>query len=515
MKRAAALIPFLFAACAPDQAEDPCSAIGAAGTVDSDEGHLRGAASDGICRFLGVPYAPAPIGARRWQPPGRIERWSDVRDAGAFGPPCPQLAADGSVVGKEDCLYLNVWAPPGREPKPVLVFFHGDGNLVGSSSEPYYDGAALARLGNAVVVTADYRLGALGYLALPVLSRAGIGNYGLEDQGAVLAWVQRNITAFIGDPERVLAFGQSAGARNICKLMVGAVGTGATWRFHRAVLESGDCEVVDHQLALAQGQRFVQASGCLGDPDQQACLRRLDVGSVLTTAADPPTPLHTSLYNPIDSNDYASAPLDAFSRGYAAPVPVVVGVNAEEASYVDQPLADAGQYALLVQSVFGAAAAARILAMYPASDYPAPRDAWAAIVTDRRYVCRARATSAVLSRAEPGHVYRYLFTQRLDREPEKSYGAFHGAEIPYLFRTFSAVGYTPTRADLALSDAMIGYWSRFAATGDPNGGGAPEWPAHDATSDPYLVLGTPIESARGLRTEKCDFWQTLPVATSP
>jgi para-nitrobenzyl esterase len=507
VKRAHFIVSLLLAACVPREAPDPCTEIGSAGTVDTEEGDLRGQARDGVCRFLGVPYAPAPVGARRWEPPARISRWRGVRDASAFGPPCPQLAADGSVVGDEDCLYLNVWAPPLVEAKPVLVFFHGGGNLIGSSSERYYDGALLAALGNVVVVTADYRLGPLGYLALEGLSPDGIGNYGVGDARAVLAWMQRNIGVFQGDPKRVLAFGQSAGARNLCALM--GAGRGAEGLFRAAVLESGACEVIDHKLALDHGARFVAASGCGDGPDPPACLRQLDVRDVLTTLPDPSTPLHTSVYNPIDSENYWSAPLDSFYHRASVPVPTVVGVNAEEAGYVEQPLADATEYALLVQATFGAEAAVRILAVYPASDYATPREAWAAIVTDRRYVCPARTTATVLSDAEAGHVYRYLFTQRLSREPERSYGSFHGVEIPYLFRTFDAVGYMPTREDLALSDAMIGYWSRFAAMGNPNGDAAPEWPAANPQTDPYLVLGTPIESKRGLRTERCDFWRSL------
>jgi para-nitrobenzyl esterase len=240
----------LYSSLSSQQASCAAATTGDPTVVATSFGAIRGTSQGGVLTFKGVPYAAPPVGDLRWRNPAPHDCWTDARDANAFGNQCPQIRS-ASVVGDEDCLTLNVWAPQGAASNgalPVMFFLLGGGNVQGSTSEQLangtylYDGAVLAQKGNAVIVTANYRLGALGFLAHPALTadagQTTHGNYGIMDQIAALQWVQQNISNFGGDPARVLLFGESAGANDTCILLASPLGAGL---FSRALMESPIC----------------------------------------------------------------------------------------------------------------------------------------------------------------------------------------------------------------------------------------------------------------------------------
>lgn len=491
------------AACDQHRSSDACGEVGAAGNVELEPGLVRGHESGSVCAFAGVPYAAPPLGERRFRPPDSVPSWSGMRVAQNFGPWCPQLTGGGDVIGDEDCLYFNVWTSSSKEPlRPVFVFLHGGGNVAGSSSEPVYDGTHLAEQSGAVVFSLDYRLGPLGYLAHDSFGLSSeVGNYGLEDQKMALEFIRRHAPLFGGDPDRLLVFGQSAGSRNLCALIADSSKT----LFRGAALESGACELVPQSEAYAFGDQFVAATSCAGASDVATCLRALPMNDVLTALPDPPTPLTTSHYDPNDGWTGAILPAALPFIPFQQSLSVIVGANAEEIGGVAQPLDTAAHYETLVRVSFGNNAD-RILELYPASDYASPRDAWIAVVTDARYICPSQQTAEGLSASGFHKVYRYLFAHGLDHGAMSEWGAFHALELLFLFRNFDVLAYEPTDDEWELSDRMIGYYTRLADRGDPNGGDAVNWPTYDKLSSRYLKLDTPTEAGDNLHADRCNFW---------
>lgn len=510
---------------APDAAPDvpACSVAPSAepGVVATDRGAVRGIALGGVRSYRGVPFAAPPVGALRWRAPEPAACWSGVRDANAFGAACPQLDAMGDPTGQEDCLTLNVWTPEAAPatPLPVLFFVHGGGFNQGSSAVSVgdvavYDGRALAARG-AVVVTVNYRLGALGFLSHASLdgesADGASGNYGLQDVVAALRWVQANVRRFHGDPSRVMLFGESAGGVAVCALAASPLARGL---FSTAVIESGGCAVQPRSTANGAGDRLVAAAGCGGRPDAAACLRAQAPGAILRALPAVVTGATPNDFGPsVDGRVLPRAVLEAVAAGAHLRVPVIVGTNADEAARMApatvlteaQYLASARAY--LAQYGLPAAQVDAVLALYPSASFPTPRAALAALITDTRWTCPARAIARTFRGAQTEGVYRYFFTKSLDptRAPLAARdGAYHGLELFYVFGSLNVAGYRPSAADLALSEALQGYWLRFAATGDPNGGGAPAWPAYDAATDPHLVLDTTVAAANGVRAGRCD-----------
>jgi para-nitrobenzyl esterase len=416
-----------------------------------------------------------------------------VRDAPAFGKECPQIQ-NNQVAGDEDCLTLNVWTPDPSAaggPMPVMFFVHGGGNVQGSSSEQLsdgsylYDGAVLAAKGGAVVVTINYRLGVFGFLAHPAIDaepgQSTPGNYGIMDQIAALTWVQQNIGAFGGDPARVLLFGESAGGRDTCVLLASPLAAGL---FSRALIESGACTEATLAQHEQNGLTLAQKAGCGDAVDVPGCLRGLDAATLVSAVpVDWQQNLNSNappFFGPdVDGTLLTASPIDVLSSGGANRVPLVVGSNGDETDAIAPRIPSADQYAAMVRRVFPQVAGL-LLAQYPASSYATPRQAWVALTSDAQFICPARtiARSAAAGLQQP--VYRYLFSHAFDSGRGRALGAWHGLELLWVFGHVDANGYRPSAAEQALSDAMIGYWSRFAATGDPNGAGAVAWPLYDA-----------------------------------
>ena len=452
------------AACASQVTANPLSASSARVTVDAGtlEGRLDSARQ--LLVFKGIPYAVPPVGELRWRAPAPPAHWGGVRQASTLGHNCvqhqPYPDIDPYQAGvSEDCLNLNIWTPSLDGRRPVMVWIHGGGFFAGFGGEDRHDGAVLAAKG-AVVVTLNYRLGAFGFLAHPALAAESgahaSGNYGLMDQVAALAWVRRNIARFGGDSTRVTIFGESAGGMSVGDLVASPMAKGL---FQRAIIESGTGTGSFTQRAStaeAVGMRLATALGIEGNGATTATrLRSLSVDTILAAslrvAGNPGSPI---FWPNVDGKVLMHSVDSTIALGLASEVPVMVGSNADE----------------------------------PASAFGAPSRAFARLMS-------ARGVPA----------YLYQFTRVADDSVNRKRGAYHSAEITFVFgraRPLSP-GAGHTAYDASLADAMSDYWLAFAASGDPNGpparGKLPHWPAYDRTGEGYLELGPTIVAKRDLR----------------
>ncbi|MGP9022890.1 carboxylesterase/lipase family protein [Streptomyces sp. BR1] len=494
--------------------------------VTTDSGAVRGVVTNGGRAFLGVPFAAPPVGERRWRPPQPVAAWSGVRDAGHFAGACAQQARPvlgNPEVTNEDCLYLNVFTPPGGGGgKPVLVWFHGGSFVSGTGA--HYDASRLARTGDMVVVTANYRLGAFGFLAHPGLTAeapdTGSGDYGLMDQQAVLRWTRANAAAFGGDPANVTAAGQSSGGLSVCGHLAAP---GSRGLFARAVIQSAPCGVASRPAAeaAATGRSFATGAGCLGSaPSIVACLRAKSAAQLLkvpTSGAAPWWPVSGTPVLPVP-------PGQAIAAGEYAKVPTLIGNGLDEGTIGTLIVESAGvrlnalTYPLVLSDLFKEDGP-KVAARYPASRYGNDyRLAFAAAFGDYLVACPTREAARHLATATPGRVYAYEFADRsapmlYNMHPDFPLGAYHGAEIPYLFGYLPAGDVKLTPAQTRLSQTMTTLWSRFAANGAPD---PATWTP--TTADPYRTLSL-VPDAITLRTDfdaahQCAFWATLPPPTS-
>lgn len=511
------MLPALLLA-ASVQAEASDAAPSNSPVVSLEQGAVRGSSSEGYSQFLGIPYAAPPVGDNRWEPPLPPADWSDIRPATTFAPGCPQNASSGVFAkpsAAEDCLYLNVFTQlPAPEARPVLVWIHGGGLYTGDSSA--YDPRKLVQDGKLVVVTFNYRLGTLGYYPRKVQKdEPAIANYGLLDQQFLLAWVKRNIAAFGGDPDKVTIAGESAGGDSVYALMASPASAGL---FHAAIAQSGGYapKTPTMEQAAPKGDRFAKAAGC-ADASMQ-CLKSVGVERILAAQVDSEAVLV------VDGTTLPRSLEDAFQSGNFNRVPVLSGTNSDEALWFLAMEAAASNrnyagadYAAELQSRFGSARSA-VLKHYPLRDYGGVPAAIGAAETALYFVCPQRVFDQAVARWVP--LYSYEFNDRTAPSymPDVGFslGASHTFELNYLFTGFR--GASGRRYDLSplqqrLSDTMIRYWSRFAATGSPNSpsAGIPAWPRYSRDKETNLSLQTPQPSMvanRSLRY-KCRFWDRL------
>ena len=482
-------------------------------------GTVRGEAVAATDEFLGIPYAAPPVGALRWQPPRPAAPWHGVRPATSYAPHCPQPSSTfGQASTSEDCLYLNVFTPATSKARnlPVMVWVHGGSLLTGESND--YNPAELVRHG-VVVVTINYRLGALGFLADAALaSRRGgpSGNYGLMDQQAALRWVQRNIRGFGGDPGDVTLFGESAGGLSTLAQLASP---GARGLFQRAIVESGTYQLTQQPLASAEaaGKAFAAKAGCASTASAEntaACLRGLPVSTILANE----NPVG---YTPdVDGAVLTQSVKTALARGQFNRVPVVIGINHDEYrlfvagyQFLGQRVT-AANYQSMIASTLGvsAAIAGKIAAQYPLSRYPSPPVALGAVGTDAIFACHALTAEESLARYVP--TYAYEFND--ENAPELflppvgfPYGAAHASELPYLFSQATVarpVGLSAAQRRLAA--AMKQDWTNLAKTGIPATG----WPKFTSASQQMLSLVPPtpqVETAFAAQ-HHCTFWAPEP-----
>jgi para-nitrobenzyl esterase len=472
--------------------------------------------------FRGIPFAAPPVGELRWRPPEPHAARPGQQDASAFGSACPQLQGNPEwyrdVAQKfgwspneipdltdirEDCLFLNVWTSNlGSEtPQPVMVWIHGGSNLNGFSHEPNYRGYNLARHG-VVVVSINYRLGALGFMAHPALTaesnRKVSGNYGLLDQIAALEWVRDNIANFGGDPDQVTLFGESAGAGDIGTLIASPLGKGL---FRRAIIQSGGYQLYGTTTvsdAEPSGVELMSALGVGEGPDQLEKMRALTWQEIFDAASNVTSGSFSSEL--IDGWLLPKPAAEIFEAGEQNPTELVIGSNANEwLMYFTQPVDEKMLHATLKQRVAEGHRAEVLAALNKAVSrgVAAKLDL---LTGSLDFHCPSLAI-ADAQRRLTDRVYVYRFT-RVRPEGEKLL-AYHGAEIPYVFDT--ADYWLPANeVDWNLTNTMLAYWTQFANTGDPNRKGLPNWPKFDPKRDVHQDLGDEVRAVTGLQREFCE-----------
>ncbi|MBY8861820.1 carboxylesterase family protein [Nocardia sp. CA2R105] len=456
--------------------------------VDTTTGALRGTVTADHRVFEAIPYAAAPVGDLRWKPPESQPHWQGTRDATRPGAECPQQIAavvhgPGDIGGNEDCLFLNVWTPArsaGHE-RAVMVWFPGGAFSVGDGAS--YDPSRLVAAGDMIVVTVNYRLGAPGFLADPALAYDGgqVGNFGFLDQQAALRWVREDIAAFGGDPARVTIAGESAGATSVCDHLVSP---GSAGLFAAAIVQSGRCQLQgSRETAAHVSTDYAAQLGCgAADPAIEArCLRALPVDRLIATPLNYVTSSGIPTRGPVSGEPVLpDNPVTAIRAGRAAKVPVLIGVNHDEATafVAAAPPATATQYRDALVRNFGPDAD-RIAAAYPAANYAHPGSALAAVFTDDDFACPAVTLAESLARGGP--VYQYEFDDRTAAAPKTfpagtiPLGAAHTFELPYLFEV-TGLPNLATAAQQSLSGTMIAYWAAFVNSGDPHVANRPDWP---------------------------------------
>ena len=473
--------------------------------VTVENGKLQGKMADGVRAFLGIPYAKPPVGALRFMPPQPAEDWKGVRKATEFGPSCVQNTSALSAMGAqdEDCLTLNVYTPAKDKKHAVMVWIHGGAFVSGGSSQ--YDGTKLASEKDVVVVTLNYRLGVLGFLAHPDVAgdaHDGVpsGNDALRDQQLALAWVRDNIAKFGGDPKNVTVIGESAGSASTCIHAVSPTGKALAARY---ILQSGSCygNFLMNPKAKADtiGSEFA-AAFCEGEADLLACLREKDASELVAWGAD--RGISGAGWTPVINADdelLPKPPAEIIASGEHTEGELLLGTNKNE-------------WALFVQLQMTDASTLEKLNAAIDEQFPAPlnmaikehylegvTDATAAatlvrLVTDGFFRCPTRALARAVSE-QGNQVYLYTF----------EFGpAFHAYEIPFVFGNPStALGITDVEP---MRPVMQTYWTQFAKSGSPNGGDQPEWPAYDSESDQHMTLKPMPEAGSGLAAADCDFW---------
>jgi len=469
----------------------------AADQVRTDAGTVEGTASTDskIREFKGIPYAAPPVGKLRWRAPQPVASWTDVRKTVDFGPRCTQGHVYDDMVfrdkgGSEDCLYLNVWTPAASADAhlPVMVWFHGGGFIAGASSEPRQDGENLARKG-VVVVSMNYRLGVFGFLAHPELTRESdhnsSGNYGLLDQVAALTWVHKNIAAFGGDPNTVTIFGESAGSMSVSALLASPLTDGL---LERAIGESGaffgaTLSASPRMSAEFIGTEFAKSMKAKSIAD----LRAKSEDEILQASLKP-----NSHFAPDIDGYFLPEPVSAlYGSEMESHVPLLAGWNADEGdaqAIFDKEKPTAKGFAKRLHVLYGAKAD-DLLRVYPASSDEEARRSAADLAGDRFIAYGTWKWIEMHLASSKSPVYRYEFDQAPPPAAgsTESRGAYHSAEIEFVFGVLASKK-LPWRADdMKLSDLMSTYWSNFAKTGDPNGEGLPKWPQYDADGH-YQVM---------------------------
>lgn len=504
--------------------------------VQTDKGKVTGTADDKnkVCTYLGIPYAAPPVGKLRFARPLEHDPWYEALAADDPKAECVQfpmsLMPSKKVTGSEDCLYLNVWSPSGAAPKskPVMVFIHGGGYVYGSKNWPLYNGVKLSSKGDVIVVTINYRLGALGFLVHPALrdKEGYVGNYAMHDQIAALKWVKKNIMNFGGDPNNVTVFGESAGGISVGMLLASSMTKDL---FQKAIIESGPISLFyDTEEHLAkQGESIAKILGCDDPATAAECLRAMpaerflqDIPVNVNPVSDYETGLKFMFEPSVDGKFLKDAPEKLFASGdFLTYVPVIIGTNADEASYftinakIDSPEDLAATFKQ------NAEAASKFLGInidpvefaskYPASDYKNTKAIYNAIVRDVAFTCPSRYVAKLISKYQP-NTYVYLFA----KAPQESgmlgdWGAFHGVELAFVYGNFEFMGIKfASKANTAVSDKVIAYWSNFTRLGSPDAKGLPEWRAFNAAENNYLLINKEISEQKNFQKEPCDLFDT-------
>ena len=505
---AAGLLTAGSAAATPARvASEPASEL-----VSTVDGQVQGVTTGSFQEFLGLPYAAPPVRDLRFAAPAPPDAWEGVRPADRQSPACLQFQPSGvreEQAVSEDCLYLDVYRPSDvreDEALPVMVWFHGGGNTQGTGV--IYGGGTMAAKTRVIVVTINYRLGALGYLAHPALSAktpGGSGNYGLMDQQASLQWVQRNISQFNGNPDNVTIYGQSAGAGAVCNMLALPSASGL---FDKAIVESSACMNPVNSLAAGEksGLGYAAAVSCTDEATVVTCLRSAWPGTLIAHQAD-------YLGGPKVGGEFLPASFaDAFAQGTWNAVPIMTGTTRSEDRLL--ATAQAGITAEGVETYVRTTypdKADQALQRYPLSDFRTPYDQLTQIRTDATRGCTTELTARATTTQVP--TYRYEFDDPTSPTlygfelPGEDMSNAHSAELQYLF-DFTLGAKPLTHTQELLSDQMMRYWGSFAHDGDPNFPGAPTWPQYgDEQNVLSLRSGGNSAAFQTFSAEHhCDLW---------
>ena len=494
--------------------------------VKVEQGLLAGTSgsSADVRVYRGVPFAAPPVGDLRWKAPQPAAKWQGVRQATEFSNACwqtPYPAAAAIYQAKlpplsEDCLYLNIWTPAknAKDRLPVMVWIHGGGFTRGFSGTSSYNGEVLARKG-AVIVTINYRLGIFGFFAHHELSTESghhaSGNYALLDQIAALQWVQKNIAAFGGDPNRVTIFGESAGSWAVNALMASPLAKGL---FQRAIGESGglfspmkaladaekEGEKLGRLLAPDSGPKKSEGSEAPAQPDVLKALRAMPAGELLK-AADSET-VRAIVDGWVLPQDVATI----FAQGKQNDVPLMVGYNADEGTTLAPQAANMKAFMFVggVHQRYGSQADA-LLKVYPAASDEQAVSSFYSAYRDQAFGWEMRTWARMATRTGHQPAYMYYFSRRPPGPQSARLRAFHASEIAYVFGTF-VWPFPWEDTDKKLSDTITSYWVNFAASGNPNGGSLTKWPAYNAKDDQVLELGDQVAVRSGVNQSGLDFF---------
>ncbi len=487
----------------------PQRAMNAAGleTLEFADGRLTGLHQNGITRFAGIPFAKPPVGARRWRMPEPAEAWAGVRDATRFAPVCPQAPTQiellmGATMGEqsEDCLYLNVWTPGFDGAKrPVMMWIHGGAFMIGAGSQSVYNGELLAAH-DVVIVTINYRLGAFGFVDLYDATDGKLpatGSEGLADQILALDWVRRNISDFGGDPGNITIFGELAGGMCVAALLTAGPARGM---FHKAIAQSGAAHIGhDRERGSRVGRTVLNAMGI--PPSDAEQLLEIPYGAIVgaqiavqaeAREGKSARMLGTLPFQPtVDGQILDRAPLAAIRAGAAAGIPLLTGTTAEEWKLFAAPnpatrLMSAKGFAARAERVAGEAAPQLLAAYEDGSVF----ERFCAFMTDKAFTMPCIRLLEAHSAHAPVFAYRFDWRSKL---LGGLMGSCHALELGFLFGSYrerlgGAFFGTGAEAD-ALSQTMMGAWTAFARSGNPQSQNVGSWPAYDASARRTMILG--------------------------
>ncbi|WP_100610562.1 carboxylesterase/lipase family protein [Confluentibacter lentus] len=485
------------------------------GQVKTEDGWVQGTVKDSLTIFKGIPFAAPPIGDLRWKAPQPVEKWEGIKQTTEFAPG-PMQGGNPPSGKSEDCLYLNIWTPAQKadEKIPVLVWIYGGGFGAGATSETVYNGEKLAKKG-VVLVSIAYRVGILGFMAHPELSAENpnkvSGNYGLLDMIAGLEWIQKNIAAFGGDPNKVTIFGESAGGIAVSMLSASPLAKGL---FHGAISQSGGSFGPSRPTTYpGENQKTLQDA----EKDGVVYAETAGVSSIAELRGIVADSLPGGRGWPIiDGYVIPDDQYTLYESGKFNDTPILVGYNSDEGASFTRTK-DPQEYIASVKERYGDFAE-DLLKAYPVTDSTVPKTA-RDLSRDAAFGWHTWSWARLQAKKGQHKAYFYYFDQHPDYpkdSPRFGYGSPHGQDVAYVFMNLDAYNPEITKTDLELSEAIGTYWTNFAKYGSPNGENVPEWPAFSDANPEVMYLGPtpylgPVPSAGSLEVLDDYFeWRRTP-----